>query len=251
LGFRSKIHSIPKDGGSTGLTVASAYSKQYFTNLYSANFMRQQSGVTAFSNPANFFNGQYNPTFIEAYSRNTDFVTLPTVQEKDSKGFDIVPLAEDAFLDGLPQSGFVSRYQTHALYTFTCFDRALDVRARIRLSVREWDRIFSKASATMALVSDKYLPAADRRLNADGTQLSNPSDPLSEENYLPSADWNDIANWDDFFGQICDPSQVAGPYLCPTAGSVNPTAAIPAARAPGLNTPARKRTESGFPGDAL
>jgi hypothetical protein len=71
-------------------------------------------------------------------------------------------------------------------YAFTCYDRAKDVKARIRVIVREWDR--------------KFLPndAALTKGNPDSGKV----DPLmdvagSEGSESDLGDWNDFVDWEN------------------------------------------------------
>ncbi len=234
LGFRSRIQPVTAAGGSTTLAIAAPFAKQYFSNKYLANFMHQQSGDFAFSLHNNFLSGLYNPTKIEDYSKNRTYVTLPSAQEKDSNKLDIVYMAEDAFRGGLTGAAakYNTTYITHPVYTFTCFDKALDIKARIRVSIREWDRTFAKTTPVLRLTSDLYKNAEDRVLHANGEeQISG-----GGEEYLPYADYNDIEGWDDFL-TFCDPN----------VGTTKPCGINPI----GLETPANRRSPASFPGEGL
>ena len=248
LGFRSRINPMPTTGGSAALNLAAPFAKNYFSNKFIANFMYQQSGNTTtsaaspplpFSLPVSFQTGIYNPTRIEDYSRNRTYVTIPTSQEKDKYDMDVVYLAEDAFRGGLHRAPakYVSNYITHPVYTFTCFDSGLDIKARIRVSIREWDRTFSTSSPVLKLISDLYKNPEDRLLHANGIeQISG-----GGEVYLPFADYNDIKGWDDFF-EMCDVG----------AGSTVPCSLINGVTTgPGLESTALRRNPASFPGDGL
>ena len=74
-------------------------------------------------------------------------------------------------------------------YQFACLDKAFDIRAQIRLFVREWDRQFEHSnSAAINVISDVF---------------QNATSALMDNNETPALDdfevWNDIYDWDDFF----------------------------------------------------
>jgi hypothetical protein len=69
-----------------------------------------------------------------------------TTASYTDKRFRARPLAADPFL------GLVA--PVNPFYTFYCYDDAFDVKARIRMVVREWDRIFPTDSSDLELLSD-------------------------------------------------------------------------------------------------
>lgn len=83
------------------------------------------------------------------------------------------------------ENPFRSVYSTSAYYSFKCLDAAYDVKAQIRLHIREWDRKYpTNAETIMQYISDydaltQYIDSSQS--NIDGTP------------------WNDITDWDDFF----------------------------------------------------
>ena len=91
------------------------------------------------------------------------------------------PLAADPFLGiDAPINPF---------YTFYCFDDAFDVKARIRMVVREWDRIFSTDSSDLELLSDL---GKGQYARMDSTvEYEVPGD-TDQWLYM-----NDIKDWDD------------------------------------------------------
>lgn len=75
-------------------------------------------------------------------------------------------------------------HYTLPYYSFKCLDQAHDVKAQIRLFIRDWDRSYVAPVATFANVSDI------------GTVQ-----PFMDSNTVHDGDlWNDIMDWDDFFG---------------------------------------------------
>lgn len=151
--------------------------------------------VTAY---ANFFEDAtiFDPLTLERYSRNRDQegeinigVTNPAIYIESSK-FTAKPLAAEAFL-GLEQ------YAVSPFYTFECLDTAREPKARIRLMVRDWDRIFptenlnGTANADLELLSDIYKTTMNdlARQDISGTQFGG--------DFGDYDDWNDYYDWDD------------------------------------------------------
>lgn len=86
-------------------------------------------------------------------------------------------------------------------YSFDCLDNARDIRAKIRLFVREWDRKFDKTSdeSVINVISDKTAAYTAALMDNQG--------------YLDDdQSWNDILDWDDFL-QMTHNEQ----YYIPTA----------------------------------
>ncbi len=96
-------------------------------------------------------------------------------------------LAEERAIDAVAwaENPFRSVYSTSAYYSFKCLDAAYDVKAQIRLHIREWDREYpTNSEAVMQYISDydaltQYIDSSQS--NIDGTP------------------WNNITDWDDFF----------------------------------------------------
>jgi len=124
-----------------------------------------------------------------------------TVQEKDETygQFDVIILGDDPFRAGIPDAdvaGFSatdprrawsnSRMKTQPFHTYECLDRALDVKARIRLVVREWNRNFAPSTQEFRYISDVF--SASAKMDA-GSAQTNP--------YLSYDNFNDVLDWDD------------------------------------------------------
>jgi hypothetical protein len=138
------------------------------TNQYIANYTRMCGG------PANnTINGSYTNLFtydaddIDAYGSGYTAGAVGGV----------VQYAEDPF------QGIIS---TSAHYAFYCLDQAFDVKARIRIMIRDWDREFSTSSSSLELVSDISTNAT---MDASGTAGL----------YQWFDEWNDKNDWDDHF----------------------------------------------------
>lgn len=180
--------------------VKSAYDLKYYTNRYSANFMRQCSGIGNFGTDASFSASQnsFNSYIIGDYASKG--IVFTGSQVKDSNGWDIIPLGDDPFLAGIDQTAaqaaglnspfYWSPYrQSYPYYEFRCLDNAYDVKARIRLFVREWDRMFNINVQSFAYISDVF-----RNPSGTAYQDSRTSQTLPNGQ---SRKWNDILDWDD------------------------------------------------------
>ncbi len=114
-----------------------------------------------------------NPDNLEAAKTDTRTGVTNT--------FYAIPLAADPFL------GITA--PVNPFYTFYCFDDAFDVKARIRMVVREWDRIFSTDSSDLELLSDL---GKGQYARMDSTvEYEVPGD-TDQWLYM-----NDIKDWDD------------------------------------------------------
>jgi|GEM_PF-4139179 len=220
------VTSIPLAGGTTDdISVNGNINRAY--NVYFSNFMRQCSGVPNFTTPANFntapvFSPGYDADVMEEYVRlGTSPENNGITQEKDRihDQFDVIYLADDPFRAGLPDSLLAfgdirtkwnnSNLKAQPFYTYECLDQALDVKARIRLVVREWNRNFSPSSQEFRFVSDVFSGTA--RMDA-GSAQTNP--------YLIYDRFNDVADWDDLLTFTNSPTnscalQTTDPLVAP------------------------------------
>lgn len=95
------------------------------------------------------------------------------------------PLAAEPFV------GIGNAYQTNPFYTFYCYDRAYDIKARIRMVVRDYDRVFPSSSGNTEMLSDINLGTASRQDMPEGVEI--PDDNGA------GVVWNDKYDWDDWF----------------------------------------------------
>jgi hypothetical protein len=197
----------------------SPYSKEYKTNKSVANYVRQCSSEISNSNWSNFrpddsadaARRRFRPEVLSRYSKGrvtwdaapsdtlfTNFLPfwddLPPYASAahsvdTSRGRTVKHLAADAFLGiGVP---------TNPYYNFYCLDSAKDIKARIRLAVRDWDRTFTTAD-NVDLISDIFLrnPADDSPARFNGKMDTDDRELPEDDN--PHNDFNDIRDWDDF-----------------------------------------------------
>lgn len=146
--------------------------------------------TSAFSN--SMIGKSFNPNLIEAYSANkkldgTKLIT-PLIHDQFSypeNKYKAVPLASDPFM-GL--SG-----RTNPFYTFYCFDTAFDVKARIRMVVRDWDRV-SPGAQYSDYLSDIWRGVDARQDNPTEVEISG-----EDDGYFV---FNDVPDWDDVIPMI-------------------------------------------------
>ncbi len=170
----------------------------YRRDLASKNidFMTSNTGSAAYTgiwNTSFNLNRIFDPQVMDFYSNNKklDGSTLITAngsptfdaltESTRSKRYKAIPYAADPFL------GLV--YPVNPYYTFYCFDKAFDVKARIRMVVREWDRIFPTDTSDLELLSDLGKGANARQDSTVVYEVPGDSDRWL---YI-----NDLKDWDD------------------------------------------------------
>lgn len=104
-------------------------------------------------------------------------------------------LASEAFmgLDG---------YRVSPYYTFYCLDSALEMRGRIKMMVRDWDRFFSTNQETFDLLTD-----ADQYDNARIDNLTDPGEIPDDGDVLNPL--NDRVDWDDMIPMTRTPGPLS------------------------------------------
>lgn len=149
------------------------YNKSFDPNLmekYAAN--RNPDGtyiINAYNTPAS----NLNPTVTWAS-------WLAKLREN---GWTSMPYAAEPFLGFGPA-------KTNPFYTFYCLDRAQEIKARIRLVVRDWDKVFPSAASEMELISDVHKSVGARRQDLPIDSEESPGDPGNYNFY------DDIWDWD-------------------------------------------------------
>lgn len=207
------------------VTLASPHSNGYFTNLSVANFVRQCSGPVDNTTLANF-----EPTTGDIADELNKRLFDPAVLERYAAGrryWQGLSNADGAFdnkylytaLNKLAPVLTVNHYVDTTLgrtrtfyaadsfmgtgaaassaapnYTFYCLNDSLDIKARIRIIVREWDRLPAYTTQDFTLLSDAFyqlsLTPDDARMDTTGTELDEDDNPFNN--------FNDIRDWDDF-----------------------------------------------------
>lgn len=138
----------------------------------------------------------YNPSVMEYYSANRQLnrttANIPPAELLASKvgtGRKLNPLAAEANV------ATMNGARTSPFYTWYCLDAAQDVKAKIRLAVRDWDRTFVKSSAIENI--------SDYRNTAPFQNLVSVMDNPPEMEEVPGDPTNynyfdDKLDWDDF-----------------------------------------------------
>ncbi len=141
------------------------------------------------------YNKTFEPRVMDSLAsnlmldNNTPLVddTMLTAEAIKSATYVRKPLAGDPFMG-------LNGYKVNPFYTFYCLDTALDIKARIRLVVREWDRIFPTSSSDLELLADIFRGASARQ---DIPFI----DEVPDEND-PQIAFNDMQDWDDFIPMV-------------------------------------------------
>ncbi|MCT4640878.1 MAG: hypothetical protein N4A33_01185 [Bacteriovoracaceae bacterium] len=195
------ITSIESSDYSKEYEIASPFSKNYYSNMYVANFSRicADPGVDKSSDAV------FNPTGIASVI-NIDGKGVEEIAPFSFTDWDGVAnnsIDVDASVNGNTDytirayhpflgdadSKFYKnvRYTTKPYYGFYCLDEARDIKAQIRLYIREWDKTFSASDFALTQVSDFYL---------SGANTSNMDNANTQDGDSP---WNDFRDWDDFY----------------------------------------------------
>jgi hypothetical protein len=158
-------------------------------NYDSTTYMGQFSSITTF-----------DPTLMDRYTNNmmmdgSDLIAMAVSNDwtygfSDStrlyKAYYAKPLAAEAFLG-------LDGYRTNPFYTFYCMDAAFDIKARIRLVVRDWDRVFPE-NGRLELISDINLGTNGRQDVYQVEEIPDDQDPHNM--------YNDLADWDDIIPMV-------------------------------------------------
>lgn len=137
---------------------------------------------------------EFNPLLMDRYSNNKkldgneliptatwDFWSYAYNWTTMNKYYKSTPLAAEPFL------GHSTR-RTNPFYTFYCLDGAYDIKARIRMVIRDWDRSFPD-NANLELLSDINLLTNARQDLYNTEEIPDDQDRLNM--------YNDRDDWDD------------------------------------------------------
>ncbi len=137
------------------------------------------------------YNKAFDPKLMENYAANkypdgTEIIDAPAILAKSQiLGYTNTPYAADPYL------GTAAR--VNPFYTFYCLDRGMEIKARIRMVVRDWDRVFPSTSTNLELVSDVYMGATARQ-DLPSDQEENTGDPGYYNYFNDKDDW-DVLVW--------------------------------------------------------
>jgi hypothetical protein len=129
----------------------------------------------------------FNPNLMDKYSSNKDMsgntLADPAPHSFPNNQYQAVPLAAEPFVG-------LSGAKVNPFYTFYCYDPAFDIKSRIRMVVRDWDRVFSTTPYNEHISDIWNYGAGDNRQDVPvGVEAPDDEDP-----YIP---YNDLWDWDD------------------------------------------------------
>jgi hypothetical protein len=166
------------------------------------------------------YNKSFDPKLMENYAANkypdgTEIIDAPAILAKSqSLGWTQTPFAADPYL------GTAGR--VNPFYTFYCLDRGMEIKARIRMVVRDWDRVFPSTSTNLELVSDVYMGATARQ-DLPTEEEENTGDPGNYNYFNDKDDW-DVLVWmqrtDPNLTGTYDPGNTTWSPWTPGTGSV-------------------------------
>ena len=173
------------------------------TNMSYANFRRNLANVNIDFNTSSgltpayksiwsdpLYNKVFQTRLLDYYSSNVmmdnsgDTLVPPTVLQAEavkSNKWKAVPLAAEPFV-GLSE-------RINPFYTMYCLDTAFDIKARVRMVVRDWDRVFSSNNEELELLSDLFKGANSKQDAPNYVEL-----PDDLDGVIP---FNDRKDWDD------------------------------------------------------
>lgn len=246
-GIRGIIEQLNFDAGTLTMTVKESFPVRA-GNFHSANFMRQCSGVPNY-NAANSFTPlpgvEFDPNILQSYSQLG--VSTTGTQERDTNRMDVIPLADHPFRGGIPMNVIttllptdslrnygVNRLSTQPFYSFYCLDHAYDIKARIRVAVREWNRNFSPTTQNFQFVSDVYnraLPFSTRTKMDAGSPVTLLEYPTVYDddatNNVIDFNFNNLMDWDDLLSFTNSPTGTCGTAINVDGSWVTPLAQQP------------------------
>lgn len=179
----SNTHEIP-----------SPYDEGYLSNMYIANYSRVCSEIGSTKNSAYWLSAPNLETAqIERDNADNNYKSNARVEVNEYEILATSPFkgTYNFYEAAANASSYTQgRGTTSPYYSFRCLDHAGDVKAQIRIFIREWDRSFineNQAGFDFTAVSDIWLTSNSRYM--DSYNASN----------APTDEWNDVRDWDDFW----------------------------------------------------
>ncbi len=174
------------------------YRRELSNPKYDYDDYLNPSYADAFSPVSNGFPNLYETTFEPAlmggYANNrkmnltgtyvtaAEFTAFNTANNYISK-----PIAAEPFMSVDP------KYRINPYYTFYCLNKSYENKARIRIVIREWDRLFGDPST-----NNNFDYLTDIFLGSDGLLDNDTFDSYGEP-------YNDFEDWDDFIKLVRSP----------------------------------------------
>jgi len=158
---------------------------------YSTNYISQFGGAAPETS--------FQPLLMDLYSYNLKWGGVYEVVSTTDPSTTVGSLNHQSIINGYtarpyaaePYLGF-GDHRVNPFYTFYCFDEAYEIKGRIRMMVREWDRVFPTAITSLSYISDIGSLTSSRQDYAYGQTSENPGDPDGYNAY------NDLKDWDDY-----------------------------------------------------
>ena len=148
----------------------------------------------------------YYPLLLENYAAGRAYNGISPLQDlnvinnvEETVGVTSYPVqktysyAAEAFM-GLKDPKTGESFRTSPYYTFYCLDGAREIKSRIKMVVRDWDRFFSTDRTKFELMSDIFLLGNASIDNPWGVEFPGDLDPIN--------DMNDKNDWDDTIPMI-------------------------------------------------
>jgi len=163
-----------------------------------------------------FLGKSFQTRLMDYYSSNVmldnsgDLVPDSIMQAEAIKSnkWKAVPLAAEPFV-GLKE-------RINPFYTMYCLDTAYDIKARVRMVVRDWDRVFSSNNEELEYLSDLFKGANAKQDAPNYVELPDDLDHVIT--------FNDVRDWDDWIPMNRTPGMF-NPST--TIWNPTPTAAFP------------------------
>ena len=223
------------------VTLAAPFDKNLRSNMWVANFSRICSSTSLTKT-----NAQFDTTLNTIYGHEVEDLVERSIYggvgiDEDGDGaFDYIPIGKHIF-NGQGVYG-TSSSNVHPYYAFKCLDQARDVKAQIRLFIREWDRSFTAENAYIGRLSDinQSTPlmdsSGDQAVGEEWNDYLDLDDLLSNYDYETSLDENgDGDDFDEiFFNNQCTGMAYGHCFRYTTSDSATCTgAAVTGATNPG------------------
>ncbi len=148
-------------GGNQTETVSSPISKSLGTNRYLANFISHRN-YTSDTNSLSGTTDTPNPSCFASNHHMDGYRTVNPTLTGNRAAWESYSASFDPF--GNSSSGLYNNY-----YTFNCLDASYDIKARVRLMVRDWDREFTPEEHELTNLAANFVDGPDLGLTVTGS----------------------------------------------------------------------------------
>ena len=147
------------------MKVESPISKGYYSNMYAANFSRVCSSTGESKTDLSKFDTSLFNIIGHEVENMPDRKTFNSyvVDTDDNGSNDYTSYSHHAFKGAAYYTR--STYNIQPYYAYECLDQARDIKAQIRIFVREWDKVFEPTNPYIARLSD--INQANPQMDAD------------------------------------------------------------------------------------